>query len=149
MGIYLYMINEEKVIIMTRLAMYDKKYGEADKGANSFFRHDYVYWKNFWNRFYALIGCFIIIAIYAFNKIVVNAVDLFEIDYRAEGIRALVFIAAVMLICSTISSIKSTREYSAVQKRLEVQLELTEKLEGKGDKTHSHGANINHKRRRG
>jgi len=142
------MVNEEKIAIMTKLAIYEKRYGEADSQANSFFRHDYVYWKNFWNRVYALIGCVIIIAFYAFNRIVVNAEDLFEIDYRAEGIRILIFIAAVMFTSSAISSLKSTKEYSDMQKRLERQLKLVEKLEGKGDKSLNHGADIDSKRRR-
>ena len=143
------MINEGKIIIMTKLAIYDKRYGEMDEKANSFFRHDYIYWKNFWNRFFALLGCLIIIMFYAFNRIVVNAEDLFEIDYRAEGIRILIFVAAVMFVCSIISSLKSTREYSAAQKRMDKQLKLIEKLEGKGDKSHSHGADTTGKRRRG
>jgi len=142
------MTNEEKIIIMTRLAVYDKRYGEADREANSFFRHDYIYWKNFWNRFYALIGCFIIIGFYAFNRIFIVGEDIFEIDYRLEGFRILTFIVIVMFICSTISSLKSTREYSIIQKRLETHLKLTEKLEGKGDKTPDHGADTDSKKRR-
>jgi len=142
------MTSEEKIIIMTQLAIYDKKYGEADKEATSFFRHDYVYWKNFWNRFYALIGCFIIIGFYAFNRIFVNGEDIFEVDFRLEGFRALTFIVIVMFICSTISSLKSTREYSIIQKRLDKNLKLTEKLEGKGDSSEDHGADTNSKKRR-
>jgi len=141
------MIDERKIIIMTQLAIYDKKYGEADNKANSFFRHDYVYWKNFWNRLFALIGCFIVIGFYAFNRIIVNAEDVFEIDYRAEGTRLLIFIVAVLFICSLISSLKSTREYSIIQKRIDKQLKLIEKLEGKGDKPPHHGADTNRKRR--
>ena len=142
------MTSEEKIIIMTKLAIYDKRYGEADKEATSFFRHDYVYWQNFWNRFYALIGCFIIIGFYAFNRIFVNAEDVFEIDFRLEGFRALTFIVIVMFACSTISSLKSTREYSIIQKRLDKNLKLTEKLEGKGDKSEDHGADTDSKKRR-
>jgi len=142
------MTNEDKIVTMTRLALYDKKYGESDRNANSFFRHDYIYWNNFWNRAYALIGCLIIIIFYAFNRIVVNAEDIFEIDYRIEGFRILIFIIAVMFISSTISSIKSTREYSAMQKRMDEYLMLTEKLEGKGDNSDNHGADTNSKKRR-
>ena len=142
------MIDERKIIIMSQLAIYDKKYGEHDSKANSFFRHDYVYWKNFWNRLFALLGCFIVVGFYAFNRIVVNAEDVFEIDYRAEGIRILLFIIAVLFACSLISSLKATREYSIIQKRIERQLKLIEKLEGKGDKLPNHGANTGRKRRK-
>ena len=143
------MDKEQKIIIMTRLALYEKRYGAADKHAGSFFRHDYVYWKNFWNRVYALLGALLIAGLYIFYQVMINGVDVFEIDYRAEGIRLLIFIAAVMFISSAISSYKSTREYSAIQKRLAEQIVLCEKLEGKGDLTESYGANINRKKRRG
>ena len=142
------MIDQRKVILMSKLAIYDKKYGEADRQANSFFRHDYVYWKNFWNRLFALLGCFIIIGFYVFNRLVVNAEDLFEIDYRAEGVRLLLFVLAVLFACTLISSLKATREYSVIQKRIDRQLMLIEKLEGKGDKLPNYGADSNRKRRK-
>jgi len=142
------MVDKEKIIIMTNLAIYDKNHGGADRRANTFFRHDYVYWKNFWARLYALLGSLILVAFYIIDKIVINGEDLFEIDYRAEGIRILVFVVSVMVIASLISSLKSTREYSIIQKRLDSYLKLTEKLEGKGEEPADYGANTNRKRRR-
>jgi len=141
------MLDKEKILIMTKLALYDKTYGETDGDANSFFRHDYVYWKNFGARMYALLGCAIVIGYYAINRIIVNGEDLFEIDYRMEGLRILLFIVVVLFICSTISSLKATREYSAMQKRIERHLKLTEKLEGKGELPADHESNTSRKRR--
>lgn len=142
------MVDKEKIIIMTNLAVYDKKYGEADGKANTFFRHDYIYWQNFWTRLYAFLGCLIIIGFYIIQRLVIDQEDLFEIDYRDEGIRILLFVVAVLFICSTISSLKATREYSRIQKRIEKYLALTEKLEGKGELPANHGANTNRKKRK-
>ena len=142
------MIDREKIIIMTNLAIYDKNHGSNDSKANTFFRHDYVYWKNFWARLYALLGSLIIVGFYIIDKVVINEADLFEIDYRAEGIRILVFIVAVMFFVSLISSMKATREYTAIQKRIEEHLKLAEKLEGEGDLSANYGATINRKRRK-
>ncbi|MCL2564304.1 MAG: hypothetical protein FWE24_00640 [Defluviitaleaceae bacterium] len=142
------MVDKEKIIIMTNLAVYDKNHGEADRKANTFFRHDYIYWQNFWARLYALLGCLIIISFYIIERIVINQEDLFEIDYSAEGVRILLFIVVVLFICSSISSLKATREYSRIQKRIEKYIELTEKLEGEGELPAYYGANTNRKRRK-
>jgi len=123
------MINKEKIILMTKLAVYDKKFGEADIGAGSFFRHDYVYWKNFWARLSALFGCAIIVAAYVLDKIVIKGTDLFSIDYKQEGINILIFVIIVLGITTFFSSIKATREYSAIEKRVASNLEYTKKLD--------------------
>jgi len=141
------MVDKEKVIVMTNLAIYDKNYGDSDRKANTFFRHDYVYWKNFWARLYALLGSLILVGFYIIHRLVIIGEDLFEIDYRAEGVRILIFIVAVMVVVSGISSLKATREYSAIQKRINEYLKLSEKLEGEGELSKGHGANINRKRR--
>jgi len=123
------MINKDKIILMTKLAIYDKTDGESDKRLNSFFRHDYVYWKNFWIRLYAFIGCVVIVALYALNKIVIEKQDLFEIDYKAEAMSILFFVIIVLGISTFFGSIKATREYSKAQKRITEHLELTKQLD--------------------
>ena len=154
------MINKEKIILMTKLAIYDKNFGESDKGAGSFFRHDYIYWKNFWARFSALFGCAIIVAAYVLDIMVIKGTDLFTIDYKQEGIKILTFVIIVLGIITFLNSIKATREYSAIEKRVAANLEYTKKLDRiaasekgnaeeipmEGDLSLSHGANTNHKR---
>ena len=154
------MINKEKIILMTKLALYDKNFGEADKSAGGFFRHDYIYWKNFWVRLNALFGCAIIVAVYVLDVIVIKGTDLFAIDYRQEGIKILTFVIIVLGIVTFFGSIKATWEYSAIEKRVASNLEHTKKLDRisasekgnteeipmEGDLSLSHGANTNHKR---
>ena len=144
----LQLADKEKIIIMTNLAIYDKNHGEADKKANAFFRHDYIYWQNFWTRLHAFLGALIIVGFYIIERLVINQEDLFEIDYSAEGARILLFIVAVLFASSVISSLKATREYSKIQKRIERYLDLTEKLEGEGELPAYHGTNSNRKRRK-
>ena len=141
------MVDKEKIIIMTNLAIYDKNHGPSDRRANTFFRHDYVYWRNFWARVYALCGSLVLVGFYIVYRLVLLGEDLFEIDYRAEGIRILFFIVAVMAVVSVVSSLKATREYSAIQKRIEQYLKLSEKLEGEREESEYNGTDTNRKRR--
>ena len=154
------MINKEKIILMSKLAIYDKNFGEADKNGGSFFRHDYIYWKNFWARLNALLGCAIIVAVYVLDIIIIKGTDLFSIDYKQEGIKILTFVIIVLGIITFFNSIKATREYSAIEKRVASNLEYTKKLDritsnekgnteeipAEGDLSLSYGANTNHKR---
>jgi len=154
------MINKEKIVIMTKMAIYDKNFGEADRSSGSFFRHDYIYWKNFWARLSALFGCAIVVAAYVLDKIVIKSTDLFAIDYKQEGIKILTFVIVVLGIITFFNSIKATREYSAIEKRIASNLEYTKKLDRisasergnteeiplEGDLSLSHGTNTNPKR---
>ena len=151
------MINKEKIILMTKLAVYDKNFGDSDKNAGSFFRHDYIYWKNFRARLSALFGCAIIAAAYVLDLIVIKDTDLFDIDYKQEGLKILTFVIIVLAITTFLNSIKATREYSAIEKRVASNLEYTKKLDRisagtaeeiptEGDLSLSHGTTTNHKR---
>jgi hypothetical protein len=114
---------------MTKLAIYDKKYGESDRKHNSFFRNEYVYWKNFWARVYAFFGSLILVSLYVLNELTVKKVDVFELDYKQEGINILVFIMVVLAVVTVLSGIKATWEYSKIQERIKRRLSLTKKLD--------------------
>ena len=50
-----FLIDENKIILMTRLALYEKKYLKEDKRRMSYFFEDYVYLKNFKSRLWITI----------------------------------------------------------------------------------------------
>jgi hypothetical protein len=112
------MINEKKIIIMTKLAVYDKHYGELDKRNNELFRHDYIYRKNMWTRLCAFLGAVIILLIFWLNELLVKKVELLTIDYFKAGKQAAVFILAVMAVYTLIGTVVSARQYAKGQNRL-------------------------------
>lgn len=46
------MVDQNKIILMTKLEMYNKKYGNIDRARCKYFLEDYIYIKNFTTRIY-------------------------------------------------------------------------------------------------
>jgi hypothetical protein len=112
------MYSERKILLMTKLALYDKRYGEQDKRGNDYFRHDFIYKKNMWTRMCAFLGTLFILAVYWANKLLVEKVDLLEIDFRKEGVNAGIFVLAVLAFYTVIGTISAARQYGKMQERL-------------------------------
>jgi len=113
------MVNQQKIITMTKLALYDKHEGAADRAANDYFRHDYIYRKNLGTRLSVGLGGIIILAIYWLRVIFVDGVDVFELYIQHHLFESITFILALIALYSLIGTVQGTREYYLVQKRLE------------------------------
>ena len=113
------MVNQQKIITMTKLALYDKHEGAADRAANDYFRHDYIYRKNLGTRLSVGFGGMIILAIYWLRIIFIEGVDVFELYIQHHLFQSIAFILAIMALYSLIGTIQGTREYYLIQKRLE------------------------------
>ena len=59
------MKSRQKILLMTKLALYEKHYGAVDRAANDYFRHDFIYKKNLGTRFAVGFGGLIILALLA------------------------------------------------------------------------------------
>jgi len=117
-------MNEERIIIMSKLAVYDKNYGERDRLANKFFRTDYVYRKNMWTRIYVFIGCLLLMGMYALRLFIVDGYDIFNFDHQGELLRISMF-ALTMLVAYTLISTKIyVSEFNRAQRRFGNYIEL-------------------------
>jgi hypothetical protein len=103
---------------MSKLAIYDQKFGSRDKKDNEYYRHDYIYRKNMWTRFYACIGAVIVMLIYWAYRIFALEYSVFEIDYAAAGRQAAIVILIVMAVYTIIGTMRETREFAKGQRRL-------------------------------
>lgn len=112
------MVDRDKIIVMTKLAVYDKNYGARDRKINEYYRSDYIYRNNMWNRLCVFFGCVIVILFYWLHKIFVEGVDVFTLNYKDVGINMALFILAVMAFYTLIGTAKATMEYAVSQKRL-------------------------------
>ena len=112
------LINKKRIILMTKLAIYDQKYGSRDKKDNEYFRHDYIYRKNMWTRLFSSVGAVIILAVYWIYQIFALNQSFLEIDYQKAGIEAAIFILAVMALYTIIGTIRETVQYTKGQRRL-------------------------------
>ncbi len=124
------MIDKDKIILMTKLALYEKKHGLADSHINHFFLSDYVYLKNSWTRFCVFLGCIILLAVDWMHKILNLQTDIFGLDIKAELIDNLTFIAVVLAAYTIIGTQRAIVEYNAAQRRISQFLDLLSRLNG-------------------
>lgn len=122
--------RKEKIILMTKLAVYEKENSGRDQRINDYFLHDYIYKCNMWTRFSAIIGAVIVIFFIVLHKIFIESVDLFASDYVKELKSAVVLIVFLLVVYTVISTIKATMEYRTAQKRLNAYIQLLDELNG-------------------
>ena len=123
------MVNEQKIVTMTQLALYDKHEGPQDRAANDYFRHDFIYRNNLGTRLAVGMGALIILAVYWLQALVVNQIDIFNMDLQAYITDSVMFLLAILAVYSLIGSIQGTRQYYLVQKRLSQYQALVRQLE--------------------
>jgi hypothetical protein len=104
---------------MSKLALYDKREGDADRAVNGHFRHDYIYRKNLGTRLSVGIGAAFIVIVRWLQVIVTQGLDALMQNLQQNITDAVMFILAVMAVYTVIGTIQSTRQYYLAQKRLQ------------------------------
>jgi hypothetical protein len=125
--------SREKIIQMTHLAVYDKNDGEKDKRINGYFLHDFIYKNNMMTRISVITGALILVFFYTLHRIFNQNVDIMTLDYPAEFRQIGLFVLAVAIVYTVISSICAAREYRRSQKRLKDYTKRLNKLGAKPD----------------
>ena len=123
-------IDTNKIRLMSKMALYDKKGFQKDAEANEYFRHDFIYKKNMSMRFYVGIGLLILVFFYILRVMNVAGGDVFALDFQEEIMRIVIFAAAVILFYSFVGTIIFTREFLASQKRVKAYFALMKELHG-------------------
>ncbi|MDR1687362.1 MAG: hypothetical protein LBS21_01965 [Clostridiales bacterium] len=112
------MIDKEKIILMTQLAVYDKHGAEADRRINDYFLHDFIYKNNMWTRFSVILGSIILYFFYMLHRIFNEGLDIMTLDYIAELKKMGLFILVIAAVYTVIGSIKSSYDYRQSQKKI-------------------------------
>ena len=109
----------EKIILMSRVAVYEKNEGADDKKKMTYFMNDYVYRKNSRMRFGVIIGCLLLVMLYVFYLFAVVQVDFITgIDYWEELRNIAVFVIAVVVGYSVLGTAIYMVDYKKSEKRL-------------------------------
>ncbi|MCL2171809.1 MAG: hypothetical protein FWB71_06590 [Defluviitaleaceae bacterium] len=112
------MHNKDKIRIMAKMAVYDKRGFEKDAKSNHYFRHDYIYKKNMHMRFFLGIGCVFLMGFYVLRLFAAEEIDLFTADYFGILMRLLGASLVILVAYSFIGTIIYTREYELAQRRV-------------------------------
>lgn len=75
------MINEDKVILMTRLAMYEQSTGKEDLDKARYFKHDYVKYNCLKTLVTTTVAFWLVVAAYIYYNLASIIEKLVDIDY--------------------------------------------------------------------
>ncbi len=122
------MLDQDKIILMTRLASYEKGEGKKNEAIGRFFRADYIGWEVLKSIVCGTVIFGIIVAgyvIYNFENFMIDIYKLDLLEYaRSILIKYVVFVGAYALITYIIFSFK----YSRARKNLRVYAHNLSKL---------------------
>ncbi len=121
-------LDEKRVALMTKLALYDQREGRQDRAKLEYFRHDYIYHRNMWTRFYVILGMAVIFVFYLLHRMTYQGIDIMSLDYGAEAIRLGVALLIVLGAYTIIGVIRGSVEYEKALARMNVYGEYLDEL---------------------
>ncbi len=129
-------MNTRKIVLMSQLAIYEKKYGKGDFEKSNYYKEDYIYLKNMWTRVFAMLGGIILITIFCLLMLGTVGLDK-TINYILDNHKLFAyFIVAIFIFYTVLGRIIYSKEYVRSQKRLESYARLLNKI-SESDEQHT------------
>ncbi|TCK90583.1 hypothetical protein EDC19_2352 [Natranaerovirga hydrolytica] len=130
------MLNEEKIKLMTKLAIYEKNIGYKDFEVNEYFKHDYILKNNLKTRIFVTLACAMLFGGHALLEIFVFLEERQSIDFIRYGL-TYGALYLVIIICYSILSTKIyATEYKETQLRLSGYKKVLKKLNQFSEESH-------------
>lgn len=123
------MLNQDKIKLMTQLAIYEKNIGKEDFKKSDFFKTDYVSYHNFLNQISVTFALLCVFGIHFAKTVSDHLANITEYNFVALGMKYLTIWAVIIGIFTVLSTIINRVEYSKAKKRLEQYEELLKKLD--------------------
>jgi len=123
------MLNNDKIRLMTKLALYESKTGKEDIRLSKYYKTDYVRYQVIKSIIAATIGYVLILALimlYKSEYLIKNAVKL---DYKTIGLYVLGFYIIIVAIYGLSSIVIYSRKYDISRKKLGRYYKLLKRLE--------------------
>lgn len=112
------MLNEERVILMTKLASYETNEGRKNVAIGSYFRSDYIGWQVLKSIISATIAFVVVFAMYIFYDFEIFMMDIYKMDLLEFGKSVLLTYAVVVGSYALVSYIVYAYRYSRARKSL-------------------------------
>lgn len=128
------MINEEKVILMARLASYEANEGKRDISVLNYFRNDYIGFQVLKSVIAATISFFAFFAVYIFYNFEELMQEVYKMDLFAFGKNVVVLYLCSVGAYGVISYVIYAYRYSRAKKSLRHYYGNLKKLAGMNDK---------------
>lgn len=123
------MLNNRKIRLMTKLAVYEAKEGKEDIHLSKYYKTDYVRYQVLKSIISATVGYLLILMLvflYRMEYLIKNAVTL---DYKSLGMIILGIYIIIITIYGFGSIVGYSRKYDASRKKLARYFKLLKKLE--------------------
>lgn len=122
------MLNNKKIRLMTKLAVYENKEGKEDINLSKYYKTDYVRYQVFKSLISTTIGyalILVLIFLYETEYLIRNAVNL---DYKHIGTYILGIYIILLVIYGAISTIVYSIKYDKSRKKLTHYFKLLKRL---------------------
>lgn len=128
------MINEEKVILMTRMASYEDGKGKSDIKILNYFRGDYIGFQVLKSVISATIVFFLLLGVYVLYHFETLMQDIYNMNLLAFGKSIIILYLCVVLAYGVISYVVYSFRYSKAKKSLKTYYSNLKKLSGMYDR---------------
>lgn len=128
------MMNEEKVILMTRLASYESNEGKKDISIVNYFKSDYIGFQILKSVIAATISFFALFGVYVFYNFEELMQNIYKMDLLGFGKDVIILYLCVVGAYGVITYVLFTYKYNKAKKNLRNYYVNLKKLAGMYDK---------------
>lgn len=114
------MLNEKRIILMTKMASYEANEGKKNVAIGSYFRSDYIGWQVLKSIISATIAFVVVFGMYIFYDFEVFMMDIYKMDLLEFAKQVLTMYLWVVGIYAIISYVVYTVRYNRAVKSLRV-----------------------------
>ena len=122
------MLNEERVILMTKMASYEEHEGRKNMKISKYFRGDYIAVQVLKSIFCATVAFALIFALYVLYDFEVFMQDIYKMDLVSFARTILTYYGITVVIYGAISYVIHAYRYSKARKSLKIYYQNLKKL---------------------
>ena len=122
------MLNEERVILMTKMASYEEKEGKKNVSIGNYFRSDYIAIQMLKSIVCATVAFVAVFAMYIFYDLETFMQDIYRMDLIAFAKNVLIYYGVTLVVYGLISYIIYSYRYSKAKKSLKAYYQNLKKL---------------------
>lgn len=112
------MLNEERVVLMTKMAAFEERDGKKSLAIGSYFRSDYIGWQVLKSIISATIAFVVVFAMYIFYDFEIFMTDIYKMDLLEFARNVLFFYLGTVGAYAVISYTVYAVRYSRAKKSL-------------------------------
>ena len=114
------MLNEERVVLMTKMASYEANEGKKSLAIGSYFRSDHIGWQVLKSIISATIAFVVVFAMYIFYDFEVFMMEIYKMDLLEFARNVLFFYLGTVGAYAFISYVVYSVKYSRARKSLRI-----------------------------